>query len=248
MTAASYIFPDALTISSSASSNETASRYDRFTVSASRHGKDPGPVRNDVALEALGITRTVEVFMMSTDDLGGTGKVADMADDPETDLRVSAHDDLFLGSQRPRLVEHRVRHADLADVMEQGAAVEVHKLPPANLARVCNDEGILGHPEGMVADLVLPRVDGVHEGLERHEVGRIDMVDNAFEIGVAEVAVLAAVGAVRPPDVPVLFDRSSAVGAGMDVFPFGHVFKVSAAASFVNGKSARFCKPGPLRL
>src|SRR5512143_4086204 len=189
-------------------------------------------MRDSAAPEALRIARSVEMLMMGAYDLGGAGKVTDVADDPEADLRVPVHDDLLLGGQGPRLMEHGVGHADLPDVMEQGAAVEVHEVPAADLAGVRNDEGILGHPEGMVANLVLTRVNGVHEGLERHEVGRVDMVDDAFEIGVAEIAVLAAVGAVGPHDVPVLLDHPSAVGAGMDMFQFdSHEDRVSTAAA-----------------
>src|SRR5512144_939195 len=110
--------------------------------------------------------------MMGAYDLGGAGKVADVADDPVADFGVSSHDDLLLCGQGSRFKENGVGHTDLPDVMEKRPAVEVHNVPTADVAGVRDDERILSHPEGMVADLVLPRVDGVHEGLERHKVGR----------------------------------------------------------------------------
>ena len=184
------------------------------------NGKDPGAVRDGFTLEPPRIARTVEMLMVTPDDLGGLGKVPDVPDYAVTDLRVFAHHRLLVGVKRPGLVQDGVGHADLAYIMEQRAAVEVDEFPPPHVAGVRDDEGILGHPEGMVADLVLAGIDGVHKGLERYQVSRIDIVNNAGQVGIVEVTVLAPIGPVGSADIAIFRYGGAAVRAGMDVHLF----------------------------
>jgi len=70
------------------------------------------------------------VLVVRPDDLGGPRKVADVADDAETDLRMLVHGGLLLRRKRAGLCSTGVGYADLADVVEQRAAVKVHEFLP----------------------------------------------------------------------------------------------------------------------
>jgi hypothetical protein len=69
----------------------------------------------------------------------------------------------------------------------------------------------------MVAHFVLAGVYSAHEGLQGNEIARLDLIDDILEMGVGKIAVLAAIGAVRPFDVTVALDLCSAVGTEKDV-------------------------------
>jgi hypothetical protein len=135
----------------------------------------------------------------------------------------------LVGRERTGLVQHRVGHTDLADVVKQGAAIEVHQVPPSDAAGVPDDQRKLRYPEGMVPHLVFPRVDGAHERLQGHEVGRVHMVGDSIEIGVGEITVLAAESPVTPLHEPVFNDQHSAARTGKRWFLISvHGLRISA--------------------
>src|SRR5438105_10424824 len=87
-------------------------------------GDDAGQLRDGGARESVRISSAVIALVVVADDRQKAGPRAQRGDDVLADDRVQVHRDLLVGVQRPWLEEDRVGDADLADVVDEPAAVE----------------------------------------------------------------------------------------------------------------------------
>src|SRR5437870_1816174 len=85
---------------------------------------DARQLRNARAREAIGISGPVEMLVVVADDGQQARPGTKGRDDVLADDRMQVHRDLFVGVERPGLEEDGVRNSDLADVVDEAAAVE----------------------------------------------------------------------------------------------------------------------------
>ena len=147
---------------------------------------DPARERDRLAGEAVGIAAAVPALVLGAHGGGEVRERADRADDLGADRRVLAHD-VPLGTAQPAgLLQDRVGHADLADVVQQrhladrGRVLGVHPELARDLERQ------LEHRLGMRSGVVLARVERRQQRLPRR---RLDLF---------AAAQLRALGGVQP--------------------------------------------------
>ncbi len=120
-----------------------------------------------------------------------------------------------------------VRNAYLAYVVEQGAAVEVDKVSPPQAVTVTYYKRKLGDPERVVSDFVLSGVYGAYEGLYCGQISALNLIDNAFKIGLLEVTPVATESAVGLPDIEVSLNLRIAMCTVQFIASWFHSLKYS---------------------
>jgi hypothetical protein len=86
--------------------------------------EDPGELRDLVADQAIRIARAVVPLVVVADDRQLRRELRDRRDDLRPEHRMGVHRDPLVAGQPVRLQQDVVRHADLADVVEQAAPLE----------------------------------------------------------------------------------------------------------------------------
>src|SRR5215216_5186363 len=81
--------------------------------------EDPRPGRDGLAGQAGRVALAVPALVVAADHLDGAAQRLDAGHHLDPEQRVGPHHLPLAGVQRPRLVEHRLGDADLADVVEQ---------------------------------------------------------------------------------------------------------------------------------
>src|SRR5207253_6521052 len=87
-------------------------------------GDDARAERDLLAGEAVRIAATVPALVARADDRRDVRERLDRREDPLADDRVRAHHRPLLVVERRALVQHRLRDADLADVVEERAELD----------------------------------------------------------------------------------------------------------------------------
>ena len=152
-----------------------------------RHGvvgvDDAQRPRQDRGLDsgkAVRVAAAVVAFVMMT-NAGHEIVVEQRRHDLGADRRVLAHELPLLGVQRPRLVQHAVRDADLADVVQVSHVLDSAQvlLGPAELASEQRHVG--GHPAGVPQGVVVLDVQRRAQG---PQVAQVQVADLVVEAGV----------------------------------------------------------------
>ncbi len=126
--------------------------------------------RDRVAGELLGVAGAIEALVVRGDDRHEVAQGLDGREDGAADRRVRAHEHPLVGGERPGLIQDRVGHADLADVMEQRAELHAPQLVTGHPHLVRDRSRQRSDPRGVAARVRIPRVDRCRERLHRCEV------------------------------------------------------------------------------
>src|SRR6266851_9546061 len=87
-------------------------------------GDDPGQQRDARAAQAVGVAVAVERLVVVADDRQQVRARSQRADDVLADLRMGTHEHQLTRVKRARLQQDAVRDSDLADVMDDAAAIQ----------------------------------------------------------------------------------------------------------------------------
>ena len=133
-------------------------------------GDDVRLDRDRVTGELLGVAGAVEALVVRPHDRHEVAQRLDRREDRPTDRGVGAHDHPLVGAQRAGLVQDRVRHADLADVVQQRTELDATQLVRRKPHLVRDRPRERGDPRGVAAGVWIARVDRGGERLHRREV------------------------------------------------------------------------------
>src|SRR5207244_159545 len=106
----------------------------------------------------------------------------DALDEALADLRVGAHDLPLLGRQRTRLEEDRVGNADLPDVVEEDALLEVLELVAGNAVGPRDRERVAVDPARVRLGADVSGVEGGAERFERRAIGVLELGVGGVEV------------------------------------------------------------------
>ena len=106
--------------------------------------------------EAVGVSAPVPALVSRADQLRDGRHRRCRRKDALTDQRVIAHDLPLAGVQRPLLVQDRVGHGNLADVVELRGARDLVKLLGVEMDRVAELDRELGDASQVTVELRLP--------------------------------------------------------------------------------------------
>lgn len=115
------------------------------------HRQDPRPERDRLGAQAVvggvldAIAAAIPAFLMKLHHRQSVREHFDRAEDPHADLDVLLHQVALPRIERPSLVEHRLRHADLAHVVEERGVAQVPELTLV-------EAQLLAEPKRQVAD------------------------------------------------------------------------------------------------
>src|SRR6266545_2734456 len=115
--------------------------------------------RDLLAAEAARVAAAVEPLLVREHHLGGALEEVDRAEDVIADLRVALHLAPLGVVELPGLQEDRVGHADLADVVEEGAAPEIRQLALLEADAARDGDRVADDALGVIAGLVLARIE-----------------------------------------------------------------------------------------
>src|SRR5271169_1559663 len=83
-----------------------------------------------------------------------------------TVARMLLHDVPFLIRQLPSLQEYGVRHADLPDIVEQAAPIDVPEIADPSIVMRCQKQRVRRDPLGMKPGFPFSQVHGFGEGFD----------------------------------------------------------------------------------
>ncbi len=149
---------------------------------------DAGADGDVVALEAIGVAQAVWSFVVQFDD-GQIGRQErQRLQDPRPVVGVRLHVLVLLGGQRAHLAEHRVAHADLADVVEQCAEAQDVEVFARKRHRLADGDGNAAHAFGVPRGVLVARVERGRERFDdadiraaRVRLGRAQRPDQRVE-------------------------------------------------------------------
>src|SRR5262245_41696516 len=120
--------------------------------------------------------------MVRVDNGHGAAQERDVLDQALADLRMRAHDLPFLGRERSRLQQDRVRNADLADVVQEHAVSEVAQLTLGDpvLARGGQRVAVHAARVGLGADVA--RVECRAERFQGRSIRRLQLAVGGGEV------------------------------------------------------------------
>ena len=194
-TAGSKCVPAQRSISARAASSDTAREYGRSKVMASRASataKMRAPERDVLAAQPLGIAVAVPALVMMVDDGHGAGEEGNVLDEPPTHFGMRPHHLPLVRREGTRLEENRIGNADLADVVEDDAVLDVARLRLGHAVGVSHRERIQTHPLGVGARARVSRRDEI---VERGDGG-------ALAAGERRQSRREQANLARPPVVP----------------------------------------------
>ena len=133
-----------------------------------------------VAHQSIGIARSVEPLMVVEDDRQLPGQVRDRPDDLRAQDRVRVHLGALVAREPLLLEQHRVRHTDLADVVEEAAPLERLQVLLAHLHRPPDVHGDLLDPPAVVARELVSLVHRRRQAADRLREHRADFDEAAI--------------------------------------------------------------------
>src|SRR3954471_15903183 len=157
------------------------------------HREDARPQRDAVLLQAGRIAAAVPALVVVQHDVDGTVEERDRVEDPRPGLRVAAHQRPLRVRQRPRLLQDRVGHRELADVVQQEAVRElwVGGLLGRDLAGEQEADGV--HALDVRAGVAVLRLDGGRERADSVEVRALELA-GATQLATEALADVLGVG------------------------------------------------------
>ncbi len=96
------------------------------------HREDPRRQRDLLALQAARVAAAIPLFVVAIGDVQRHAQVGDRREQIVGEGRVLAHDRPLVVGERAGLEQNAVGDAHLADIVEQGAAPDMHQLGLAN--------------------------------------------------------------------------------------------------------------------
>lgn len=139
------------------------------------HADDPADERNVVAFWARRIACAVVALVMVARAAAQLRHGCDILQDALANLRMLADDAIFVFGELVRFFENVLRHADLADIVQQRRVVEVAVLHLAPAQRPADAQGVLRDIVGMALLIAVPGVDGVGESRDRLDRQALDL-------------------------------------------------------------------------
>jgi len=91
--------------------------------------RDPAGDRDLLALESVGVSRSVEALVLGAHRRGEVGETVGAGHDSLAHRRVLEHELPLLSGQRAALLKDRVGDPDLSDVVEHGDLLGLEHLP-----------------------------------------------------------------------------------------------------------------------
>ena len=148
---------------------------------------DPGAERDLLACKPVGVTRSVEALVVVPDRRDRVVQEPEPVDDPRALRRMALHEVPLNVRQGRRLQEHRVRHCELADVVEQRSMAEQVELRLREPELASDRERQVLDAARVSRRVRVPRVDRRREALHR---GRRALAEKA--VGLLQARVLAS--------------------------------------------------------
>ncbi len=130
------------------------------------HGEDAGRQRDLFALQAAWVAGAVPFLMVSVGDVQGWAQVRDGCKHVAGELGVFTHDDPFLVRQFAGFEEDGVGDAQLAHVVQQGAAADVHEFLLGYTHRTGDVHRHLGNALAVAFGLLVAQVEGAGPALD----------------------------------------------------------------------------------
>ena len=136
---------------------------------------DAGGQRNVIALQPVRVPATIGTLVMQLDDGDMTREERHGTEDARAERRMQLDDVDFLHRQRRRLAEHFVRHANLADVVEQSAQANDLEVVGRQLQHAADADREDAHTLGMTGGIGVARVECGRQGTNGTHVGRLGL-------------------------------------------------------------------------
>jgi hypothetical protein len=145
-------------------------------------GEEARAERDLLALESARVAAAAPVLVVGVGDLARDAQVLRLLQDLEADLRVGPHHRPLLRAELAALEQDRVGDADLPDVVQQRAAVDVEQVA----LRHAGDDREVERPErdavGVARGLLLPRVEGADQRAQRLLAALVEALQRLLEV------------------------------------------------------------------
>ena len=129
------------------------------------HGDDPRLFRNGIPEQTVWISPAVITFMMPVSSHGKLRPLLDISQYAFSKNRMGLDDGKFLISKPGWLVDHTVRHADLADVVQQAHHIDPVLLLPGISESPRDLPCVICHTAGVTVRISILGVDRLRQGL-----------------------------------------------------------------------------------
>src|SRR5436190_21249565 len=144
----------------------------RHRIEGVGEGEDARAKGDLVSLEAVRIAAPVPALVVRADHLQAFAvQQRDVAEQLGADHRMLLHEKQLRGAQRSFLVEDRVRHPDLADVVQQEAVLEARIVEQARFERLGQLERVAMNAQRMPPRRLVSHFERVRQGGNRLAVG-----------------------------------------------------------------------------
>ena len=131
---------------------------------------DPRGERNRIAAEAVGISVSIGPLVMELDDRQMRRKKRNRSQNARADDGVRANQFEFRRGQRRLLAQHLVGHADLADVVQQGAEPQRGEIRIGQLERPSHFDRQRAHALGMTSGVRIAGIERRRQSMDGAEI------------------------------------------------------------------------------
>jgi len=153
----------------------------RHRVEAVGDGEDAGAEWDLGAGQSARVAGAVPALVVGEHDLAGDLAEACLGHEGGADVGVPVHHLALLVSERPRLEEHLVGDADLANVVEQEAEDDLRVVGEQRIDRHAHRLAERGDPLDVTAGGLVAGVDGAGEGARGGEVTLLDRAEGLLQ-------------------------------------------------------------------
>ncbi len=134
------------------------------------------------AFQTVRVAAPVYAFMVRRHKLADIAKERELGDDFFANQRMLTHGGKFLVRQSSVFEQHRVRHADLADIMEERTHAHPFHLALVQPRRLRKADGVIRHAVGMTSGVNVLGIDQETQRLNGLHVAPIEPVVRRKEL------------------------------------------------------------------
>jgi hypothetical protein len=134
------------------------------------HREHAGRQRDDLARQPVRVAAAVPALVVMADHQLGLAEELDLAQDLPAHQRMALHQRPLFRRQRLGLPQDRVRHRDLADVVQQEAELDLGVVDERRVEHPGDLHAVGGDALGVLAGVGVTRLDGVAQRAHRGHV------------------------------------------------------------------------------
>src|SRR5204863_4415303 len=150
-------------------------------VEGVRDSEDACAQRDLLSAQPIRIAGAVPALVVMADDARDVLEEGNTGDDPRAVLRMFTHGGPLGLRERPRLAQDVVWDADLADVVQDGAATEEGDVLSADPELVDDELHVAQHTIAVTTGLAVPHVERARERDESGVVGAIALAQRGLK-------------------------------------------------------------------